>query len=114
MLRRKAGFRIHLDGRYAGVMMNISAPVVPGGNTILRGMSPALSREARQRLQWMDFYERHGRNARLTCRRFGISPDTFYRWRRRDQPRRLESLEDDRHTHGGPGGCASPRPRRPW
>jgi len=84
-------------------MMNVSAQVVPGGNTVLRLISPSLSRDARQRLQWMDFYERHGRNARLTCRRFGISPDTFYRWRRRYHPHRLESLEDDRHTR---------RPRR--
>lgn len=79
-------------------MMNISGQVVPGGNTLLRLMGPTLSREARWRLQWMDFYGRHGRNARLTCRRFGISPDTFYRWRRRYDPRRLESLEDNRRT----------------
>ncbi|MDQ7841197.1 MAG: hypothetical protein RDU83_09255 [bacterium] len=35
-------------------------------------MSAPLSREARQRLRWMGFYEAHGRNARLTCRRLGI------------------------------------------
>ncbi len=34
----------------------------------------------------------------LTCRHFGISPDVFYRWQRRYDPRRLESLEDDRRT----------------
>ncbi len=79
-------------------MMNISGQIIPGGNTIVRLVGPSLSREARQRLQWMDFYARHGHNARLTCRRFGISPDTFYRWRRRYHPRRLESLEDDRRT----------------
>lgn len=45
----------------------------------------------------------HGRNARLTCRHFGISSATFYRWWHRYDPRRLESLEDDRHTR---------RPRR--
>ncbi len=78
--------------------MNISGQVVPGGNTILRQMAASLSREARRRLQWMDFYERHGRNARLTCRHFGISPDVFYRWHRRYDPRRLASLEDDRRT----------------
>lgn len=42
----------------------------------------------------MDYYEQHGRNARLTCRHFDISPQTFYRWRRRYHPRRLQSLED--------------------
>jgi len=46
----------------------------------------------------MDFYERHGRNAHLTCRHIGISPDTFYRWRRRYDPRRFQSLEDHHRT----------------
>jgi transposase InsO family protein len=55
---------------------------------------PELSRDAKRRLRWMDFYFSHGQNARLTCRYFGISPQTFYRWRRRYDPNRLESLED--------------------
>jgi transposase InsO family protein len=42
----------------------------------------------------MDYYEQHGRNARLTCRHFDISPQTFYRWRRRYHPQRLASLEN--------------------
>ncbi|MCS7050718.1 MAG: integrase core domain-containing protein [Thermomicrobium sp.] len=46
----------------------------------------------------MDFSLAHGGNARLSCRHFGISPATFYRWWRRYDPRRLESLEDDRRT----------------
>jgi transposase InsO family protein len=42
----------------------------------------------------MDYYRSHGHNARLTCRHFGIAPQTFYRWKRRYDPLRLESLED--------------------
>lgn len=42
----------------------------------------------------MDFYSLHGHNARLTCRHFGITPQTFYRWKRRYDPERLESLEE--------------------
>ena len=42
----------------------------------------------------MDYYESHGHNARLTCRHFDISPQTFYRWRRRYNPRQLGTLED--------------------
>ena len=42
----------------------------------------------------MDFYRLHGRNARLTCRHFGITPQTFYRWKRRYDPNHLESLEE--------------------
>ena len=53
-----------------------------------------LSREANARLKWMDYYQRHGRNARLTCRRCGISPQTFYRWKRRYDPKNLRTLED--------------------
>jgi hypothetical protein len=36
----------------------------------------------------MDFYEAHDHNARLTWRRFGISPQTFYCWLHRYDPRR--------------------------
>ena len=41
-----------------------------------------LSREARVRLHWMEIYRRC-RNVARTCRRFGISHQTFYRWQRR-------------------------------
>jgi putative transposase len=79
--------------------MQISGQVVPRGNTVLRLVSAhQLSREARRRLQWIDFYERHDHNARLTCRHFGISSATFYRWWHRYDPRHLASLEDDRRT----------------
>lgn len=46
----------------------------------------------------MDWYFSHGKNARLTCRHFGISPDTFYRWKRRFDPKNLKTLEDDKRT----------------
>lgn len=78
--------------------MSTYGSVIPQGMALLRQVGPELSRGARLRLQWMDFYARHGHNARLTCRHFGISPDTFYRWRRRYDPRHLERLEDDRRT----------------
>lgn len=49
---------------------------------------------ARQRLKWMDYYEVHGRNAALTYRYFGISRQTFYRWKRRYDPGGLHTLEE--------------------
>jgi len=55
---------------------------------------PVLSKKARQRLKWFDYYSSHNHNARLTCRYFGISPQTFYRWKKRYNPWHLESLED--------------------
>ena len=60
----------------------------------LARLDTELSREAQKRLKWFDYYHSHGENARLTCRYFGISPQTFYRWKRRYDPKHLESLED--------------------
>ena len=54
-----------------------------------------LSKEAKHRLRIIVWHEEHGRNVALTCRHFGISRDTFYRWYRRYQrsgPAGLESL----------------------
>jgi len=44
----------------------------------------------------MTHYEKHGRNARKTCRYFGIHHSTFYTWRKRYNPRNLSGLEDSR------------------
>ena len=56
-----------------------------------------LSREARHRLRIIEWYEEHGLNAALTCRHFGISRDTFYRWSRRYQSSGLGGLEEGSH-----------------
>src|SRR3989475_13267433 len=55
-----------------------------------------LSREARVRLDWMDFYHRC-RNVARTCRHFGVSRQTFYRWQRRYDPYDLTTLEERSH-----------------
>jgi hypothetical protein len=52
--------------------------------------------EAGVRLAWMDFYRR-GRNVARTCRHFGISRQTFYRWQRRYDPYDLTTLEERSH-----------------
>lgn len=52
-----------------------------------------LSKDAKQRLKWMQHFRKY-RNARLTCRHFGISPDTFYLWKKRFNPQNPLSLED--------------------
>jgi transposase InsO family protein len=75
--------------------MKITTPILRG---VLRlKLAPELSREAAGRLKWFDYYQTHNHNARLTCRRFGISPQTFYRWKRRYDPKHPDSLED--HSH---------------
>src|SRR5260370_16040987 len=67
----------------------------------LAGLGKKLSRPAQARLQWMLFYFFNGRNAARTCRHFGISRQTFYRWKWRFDRHDLSTLEG--HSH---------RPRR--
>ena len=68
----------------------------PPGSKRLARMGVELSREARVRLAWMDFYRRC-ENVAQTCRHFGISRQTFYRWQRRYDPYDLTSLEERSH-----------------
>jgi putative transposase len=83
-----------MKGQYNGCIMNVYS-TIPGANRL--ASIPALSKKAKQRLKWFDYYQSHNQNARLTCRYFGISPQTFYRWKRRYDPRHTESLEDRSH-----------------
>ncbi len=85
-----------MKGRYNGCIMSVTGTILPGASRLAR-FQVELSKKARQRLKWFDYYNSHGHNARLTCRHFDISPQTFYRWKRRYSPRRLDSLED--HSH---------------
>lgn len=73
--------------------MQIVSGTAPGALR-LADLGRELSPNARRRLEWMDYYESRGENARLTCRDFDVSPQTLYRWRRRYNQRRLASLED--------------------
>lgn len=71
--------------------------IVPRGNKLSHLNKADITKEAQKRLSWMDYYQRT-KNARLTCRHFGITPDTFYRWKRKYQKDNLKSLEDDRSS----------------
>ena len=55
---------------------------------------PALSKEARRRLSWIEYCLSHGGNISLACRHFGIARTTLHRWLARYDPRDLTSLED--------------------
>ena len=57
-----------------------------------------LSKEAKRRLEWIDWYHSHGKKVRATLRHFSLSPDTFYLWVRRLNLYRLETLEDSKKT----------------
>ena len=54
-----------------------------------------LSKSARNRLEWFIYYETKAKgNALLTCRHFGISSKTFYKWRGIFDGKSLRLLED--------------------
>ena len=63
----------------------------------LASLGKQVSKTAQQRLQWMLFYFFNGRDAARTCRHFGISRQTFYRWKRRFDRHDLSTLEG--HSH---------------
>lgn len=73
--------------------MGIYGSVLPGAGRLAR-LSAELSHRAKQRLRWMEYYERCGGNAVLTCRYFGISRQSFYRWKGRYDRWDLSSLEE--------------------
>lgn len=83
-----------MKGRYSGCSMSYGS-ILPGAASIARSAQTSeLSKKAKQRLKWMDWYSSHDKNARAACRHFGISPDTFYTWLNRYNPYCLSSLED--------------------
>jgi putative transposase len=86
--------------------MRIKAVGLPRSRYLERG-AVELSREAQKRLGWFDYYRAHEENAALTCRYFGISRQTFYRWKRRYDPEDLRTLEDGSH-------CPRRRRRPTW
>ena len=76
--------------------MKIINGLVPGAISLKKRIAD-ITHDANKRLTWFEFYEKHGRNARATCVHFHISPDTFYRWKKRYQPDKLSSLEERSH-----------------
>lgn len=76
--------------------MKIVNALIPGAASLRKRIAD-LSHDAEKRLKWFDFYEKHGKNARQTCRHYNISPDTFYRWKKRYRPGDLKSLEERSH-----------------
>jgi transposase InsO family protein len=69
---------------------NVTGPMLQLGRQRFTQLSPT----GAKRLRWFTHYESHGHNASLTCRYFGISRQTFYRWQHRYDPHQLTSLED--------------------
>jgi transposase InsO family protein len=84
-----------MKGRYKGCSMGIYGSILPGAAKVAHSAQASkLSKKARQRLKWMDWYFSHGKKVRATLRHFDLSPDTFYTWLKRYNPYYLPSLED--------------------
>lgn len=88
-----------------GEEQELTKKIEASGFQIIRDLDPlyamikyyqrlsGLSKEAKQRVQWFDYYRKH-KNVSLVCRYFGISRKTFYKWKERYDPQNLISLED--------------------
>ena len=57
-----------------------------------------LSKGAKQRLEWFLWQQEHGGKVPVTCRRFGLTPKTYYKWAKRYDPANLRTLEDQPKT----------------
>ena len=77
-------------GAEVKIVTNTTAPMLK----LAKKPACILSKQAKARLKWFDYYEKHQHNASFTCHHFGISRQTFYRWKRRYNPKNLSSLED--------------------
>lgn len=62
----------------------------------LRQIKPThtLTKAAKLRLSWLDYYQTHGCNAALTCRHFGIAKSCFFKWKARFARQGLVGLYD--------------------
>src|SRR5579871_4503346 len=54
----------------------------------------SLTKAAKARLVWMDYYHTHNNNAALTARRFGISKSCFFKWKKRYDLHGVRGLSD--------------------
>lgn len=66
--------------------------------TVFLTQCKSLSREALRRLEWIDWYFSHGKNAEKTCRHFSLSRSVFYRWFNRFNKYNLSTLEFNTKT----------------
>jgi len=65
-----------MRGHYNSSIMNVYS-TIPRYKSLVS--IPVLSKKARQRLKWFDYYNSHGHNARVTRRYLSISPKIFDR-----------------------------------
>lgn len=74
-----------------GTRTSVYGSILPGAARLAKIVP--LSKDARRRLAWMDWYQRH-QNASLTCRHFGIPRSLFHKWRARFLASGVRGLEE--------------------
>ncbi len=85
--------------RFKGTYLHISDTNTAFKETLKRGrkikkiLDITKDRNVKKRLKWIEYYHKTG-NARKTCRYFGISPTTFYKWLKRYKKHGIEGLKD--------------------
>jgi transposase InsO family protein len=80
--------------QYRAARKRLTEPFDKHANWRKQAKLLGLSKEARQRLEWMIFYETKGeRNASLCARHFAIPAKTFYKWKNRFDAKSLRTLE---------------------
>ena len=72
--------------------MAVYGAIIPGSERLAR--IPVLSREAKLRLRWFNYWQSHNHNVSLTCRYFGISRRTFYYWKPHYEAKGAAGLEN--------------------
>lgn len=75
-----------------GVHMGLRSIAPPNLRRVKQTVT--LTKAAKLRLQWLDYYHTHGSNAALTSRHFGISKSCFFKWKARYDRLGLPGLID--------------------
>ena len=83
-----------MRGRFAGRFI----PFPPKGQELVYRVPEIthLTKEGKNRLGWIEYHRSHGGNVSKTCRYYGISRKTFYKWYNRYMKAGLRGLEDRR------------------
>ena len=85
--------------RFKGTSFHISSTntafkeTMKKGRKIKKTLDLTKDPNVRKRLKWITYYHKTN-NARKTCRYFGISPTTFYKWLKRYQKQGIKGLKD--------------------
>jgi transposase InsO family protein len=70
----------------------------------------SLTKAAKLRLTWLDYYNAHGQNAALTARHFGIAKSCFFKWKQRYDKQGLGGLADQPKRPKATRCPTTPRP----